>query len=110
MFLPNTTSAVSGTTDGNIILWDGETSTKKIKLCDSSILTIGVVNSYIVIGSADGGVRFFDVRFRLEGYFEDFNAGPVTSISFSDVEDEHESSLQVPEFVIGTLFSLSVLM
>ena len=69
-----------------------------------------MVNSYIVIGSADGGVRFFDVRFRLEGYFEDFNAGPVTSISFSDVEDEHESSLQVPEFVIGTLFSLSVLM
>ncbi|CAM9398729.1 unnamed protein product, partial [Phaeothamnion confervicola] len=38
---------------------------------------------YVVLGSADGSVRFYDFKFRLEAWFEDFCAGPITSVSFA---------------------------
>ena len=38
---------------------------------------------FVVVGGADGAVRFYDYQFRVQAWFEDLSAGPVKSISFA---------------------------
>lgn len=81
-----------------------------IRLVESGISTMQTINDYVVIACADGAVRFYDFFLRLEAWFEDFAAGPLTSLSFS-VQDcplpEGEAGVPglqfwVPDFVVGT--------
>ncbi|TMW56015.1 hypothetical protein Poli38472_008663 [Pythium oligandrum] len=88
------------------------------------------MDGYLVLGSSDGAVRFYDFDFRLVAWFEDMNAGPVMSVSFAtsnaapspstsnnrsktasrrSPSDEHgppaqedEEFFHVPDFVVGT--------
>ena len=74
------------------------------------------INSYLVIAGSDGAVRFYDFALRLEAWFEDLMAGPVTSLSFSAMTcpfseglgGEPGTTFWVPDFMIGTSDALIV--
>lgn len=109
-FLPTTTQAVTATVDGVVILWDvpsdlsanaprevvdsnepiEKVAVKIIRLCEGAINQVVTVGSYFVIAGDDGAVRIFDFLFRLEAWFEDIEAGSITSVSHAldrDVQD-----------------------
>jgi WD40 repeat protein len=73
-------------------------------------------NKYIVAACADGAVRFYDYYLRLEAWFEDLNAGPVSSISFSVQPNPFPASeagspglkFWVPDFIVGTSHAFMV--
>ena len=77
-------------------------------------------DEYLCLAGEDGAVRFYDMSFRLEAWFEDLEAGPVTSVSFalqkaSQQQRPGEQSggggggrasrldFSTPDFVVGTL-------
>lgn len=102
-FLPTTTQAVTATVDGVVILWDApsdpnsnvpkeiadsnepieKVAVKIIRLCEGAINQVATVGSYFIIAGDDGAVRIFDFLFRLEAWFEDIEAGSITSLSFA---------------------------
>lgn len=128
IFLGNSGNALTCSDEGYTILWETQYSTillddanngdklmrtasKVLKLVENAgISTIQIINDYIAIASTDGAVRFFDFFLRLESWFEDFAAGPVTSLSFSlqecpyPVGEAGSPGLQfwVPDFIVGT--------
>jgi len=152
-FLPGTTQAVTGTMSGEVVQWDAPPSAlaegrfgdkaamKKVRVTrdDSSslpgfasnaeripVLALTLVGEYLAIGDKDGTVRFFDYGLRLVAWFDDVNAGPVTSISFAapggavgmswvgaaargaaDAITPH-GAFAIPDFVVGTARSLIV--
>mgnify|MGYP005991374995 CR=1 FL=1 len=152
-FLPGTTQAVTGTLSGEVVQWDAPPSAlaegrfgdkaamKKVRVTrdDSSslpgfastaeripVLTLTLVGEYLAVGDHDGAVRFFDYGLRLVAWFDDVNAGPVTSISFAapggavgmswvgaaargaaDAITPH-GAFSIPDFVVGTARSLIV--
>lgn len=55
-------------------------------------------------------MRFFDFGFRLVSWFEDMDAGPVTSVSFAldNMAGLEEESFSVPDFLCGTTHGLIV--
>lgn len=69
-----------------------------------------VINDYVAIACADGAVRFYDYFLRLEAWFEDFAAGPLSSLSFACQKCSYPDGeagapgLQfwVPDFIVGT--------
>mmetsp|Transcript_5831 Transcript_5831/g.18388 ORF Transcript_5831/g.18388 Transcript_5831/m.18388 type:complete len:869 (+) Transcript_5831:135-2741(+) len=118
-FLPHTAQAITATLDGYLILWDvafgdkedinvkrkvnERTATKVIRLCEGAINCLATYDMYIIAAGNDGAVRIYDLLFRLEAWFEDLDAGPVTSISLS----RPSSSLKAPQgklpnLVVGT--------
>lgn len=133
IFLTGTTYAVSGTRAGDAILWDtqplslqeGKTYEKQamklVRLTKDDSTTIPGLQeqpeeiaievftscgSYLVCGTEDGSVRVFDYKLRLIAWYEDINAGPITSISFS--KDDTKSPENLPDFVVGTRRGLIV--
>ncbi|KAG3118723.1 Cilia- and flagella-associated protein [Phytophthora idaei] len=143
LFVPDSAQALTGTEDGDLVLWDAvQTDTdaetpagsfperKAVKIVrlaggaeplDKVALTILVdMDGYLVLGSSDGAVRFYDFDFRLVAWFEDMNAGPVTSVSFAlptgatnAENDRHANgthqgdgtdgeSFHVPDFIVST--------
>lgn len=152
-FMPGTTQALTGTLSGEVVLWDappsalaegrfGDKSAMKmvrVTQDDSStlpgftgtpaaipVLTLTLVGEYLAVGDADGAVRFFDYGLRLVAWFDDMNAGPVTSISFAapggavgaswlgaaarGAADAitPQGAFSIPDFVVGTTRSLIV--
>ena len=98
IFLPNTEKAVTGTMNGEILVWEvskiktgiGQVGEKRLEKIvnlniDTSainiLLTVG--NQYLVCGNADGTIRFYDFFFKAEAWFEDQHLSSVKSISFS---------------------------
>ena len=76
--------AVTGTRDGDIILWDKASAgtgpdaapalkkraAKVIRIHSSCISHLSIVDKFLVSGAADGCVRFFDAKLRLAAWFE----------------------------------------
>ena len=127
IFIGDTGSAVTATDGGYVILWENQsskllldpaketksllTASKVVKLVDSGISWIMCINSYIAVASKDGAVRFYDFQLRLESWFEDLAAGPITSLSFSNLEippNLRDAQFWVPDFVVGTSDALVV--
>lgn len=130
VFLPGTTQAVTTTVDGDALLWDqsmvgvtdgyGRASDRRaVKIVrlstdGGSIDSLVTIGSYLVTGSADGCVRFYDFGFRLVAWFEDMDGGAVTSISFSPGEvpvkadDDEGGNFEVPDFLVGTKRALII--
>ncbi|KAG1711729.1 hypothetical protein DVH05_008972 [Phytophthora capsici] len=140
LFVPDSAQALTGTEDGDLVLWDAVQSdndaevpagsfperkaVKIVRLAGGAepqrkvALTVVVdMDGYLVLGSSDGAVRFYDFDFRLVAWFEDLNAGPVTSVSFAlpattddnnpnddtRVGDDADSeSFHVPDFIVST--------
>lgn len=127
-FIPGTTQAVTATVDGDCLLWDqsmvgvtdgyGRASDRRavkvVKLVakGDSIEYMTVIGRYLVCGSADGAVRFYDFGFRLVAWFEDMDGGPVTSVSFSaghvPLKPDDEDAFEVPDFLTGTRRALII--
>ncbi|EER14990.1 hypothetical protein Pmar_PMAR023313 [Perkinsus marinus ATCC 50983] len=96
-FLPSTSQVATGTVDGDVVIWDhsliaGSDPTsarhrravKVIRLAAQgvSLTVLKVHDDFIVVGSSDGAVRFYDFNFKIKAWFEDISAGVVKSISF----------------------------
>ena len=95
--------AVTGTTAGEIYVWDrtlivegiGNNQEKRlIKVVQFNTLggpqgyisintLLTVDNQYLVVGNSDGSIRFYDYQFKVKAWFEDLNLATVKSISFS---------------------------
>jgi cilia- and flagella-associated protein 251 len=128
IFLPETEIALSSTSHGYIVVWENRNENRKdknsqvysvtikvavkvVKLLDCAITVLDISpNKYLVLGCADGAVRFYDYFLRLEAWFEDLNSGPITSLSFS-LQACPYSPLEAgqpglkfwtPDFLIGT--------
>jgi hypothetical protein len=129
IFLAGTMSAITGTSEGHVILWENQYSTilneepaasksmrtasKVLRLVECGIRTMGITsNGYLVVACQDGAVRFYDFFFRLEAWFEDLSAGPVNSVSFSTQDcpfDKGEAGAPglkfwVPDFVVSAIY------
>lgn len=166
LFVPDSKQALTGTEDGDLVLWDAVHGDEEDELNSSTLLRptgsavpsakgsrfpdrkavkivrltggselqrkvslsfLSDMDGYLILGSSDGAVRFYDFDFRLVAWFEDMNAGPVTSVSFAssstdpqqtmgrrtnavgklsngDNEDGQDSDefFQVPDFIVGT--------
>ncbi|XXQ31697.1 Cilia- and flagella-associated protein 251 [Plasmodiophora brassicae] len=111
---------LSGTTTGTIIVWGhqfGQTRRRQLRCVPmastSSIITVDTINELIVVGTQDQALRFLDFQFRLIYWFEDFNYGPINSLSFANVPQPTQAtpkpsssssspSVDIPEFIFGT--------
>uniref|UniRef100_K3WHW6 Cilia- and flagella-associated protein 251 n=1 Tax=Globisporangium ultimum (strain ATCC 200006 / CBS 805.95 / DAOM BR144) TaxID=431595 RepID=K3WHW6_GLOUD len=130
IFVPDSKQALTGTEDGDLVLWDavrgdeeddfnastmlkatGASTTsdssssnrfpdrkavKIVRLAGGSELQqkvaltfIADMDGYLILGSSDGAVRFYDFDFRLVAWFEDMNAGAITSVSFASSSDSN---------------------
>ena len=45
-----------------------------------------IESNYLVIGSSNGSIRFYDLRFRIIAWFENIEIGSITNISFANDE------------------------
>lgn len=96
-YLPENDDVVVSTSEGSLIhlvrdpfaihqgLDAEHKPVKVINLHKSAVTTLEIHKGYIVTGGADGIVKFFDFQFRLIAWFEEIKAGPITSISFSNI-------------------------
>lgn len=100
--------AVTGTNRGDIIVWDesliiegvGEQNEKRqIKVvtliadsspeesCIEQMMTVKVgLQTFLVVGTANGTIRFYDDQFKAEAWFENLLLSRIKSISFSNKE------------------------
>jgi WD40 repeat protein len=100
VFIPSTTRAMTATSTGNVVVWDharpegpgapavlGNPMMKKplkmIQLQESAITVITLINDCVVTGDSAGHVKFYDSKMRLKNWWDDFDSGPVTAISFA---------------------------
>lgn len=85
-------------------------ASKVIRLVECGITLLATVGQYLVTACVDGAIRFYDFSLRLEAWFEDLAAGPVTSLSFASIDcpiTDGTAGLPglqfwAPEFVVGT--------
>ena len=128
VFIPDTHKCITATKNGCIVLWDrslvgvseghgnptDRRATKMLPLNQQGIQVVSTIDDYIVIGSDDGAVRFYDFQFRLHAWFEDLNAGPITSVSFANMPPppvsgaDGASGFSVADFTVGTSNALVV--
>ena len=126
IFLPGTGNAITTTQGGAAILWETQYATVLVEAKNekqmrsiSKIITLvetGInfattsANGYLVIACNNGAVRFYDYYLRLESWFEDLSAGPVTSVSFGIQTCPYPAAeagipglkFWVPDFIVGT--------
>jgi len=133
VFIPDTSQAVSGTKNGRIVVWDvnnlmesedavdSRKPIKVVQLVNREVTFLLTQGEYLVVGSRDGAVRFYDKRYTVEAWFEHISAENITSISFANLpprrstdelskvlnsEDsyspEKDSGFACPDFVVAS--------
>ncbi|ETW03271.1 hypothetical protein H310_04779, partial [Aphanomyces invadans] len=122
LFVPDSSQAITATVDGDLILWDAapvktnastlvhadKKATKIVRMTGHdkpmAINFLADMDGYLVMGCADGAVRFYDFDFRLVAWYEDMCAGPVMAVSFANVDATPASAdaFTVPEFIVST--------
>ena len=55
----------------------------KKNIVQPSINVLKMEGKFLVIGSSNGCVRFYDDQYRIEAWFEDIGIGAIHTISFS---------------------------
>lgn len=130
-FIPGKSQAVSAASGGHVVVWDlsyiidgtsppdERRAIKVIKLTpDDPINVLMVQNNHLVAGCDKGTVKFFDLQYKIEAWFEGINLDRVMSISFSDTEEkpcidtnkpkidakgnEEQNSFKCSNFIIAT--------
>ncbi|NWX33544.1 CF251 protein, partial [Notiomystis cincta] len=97
----NNTRALTGTSAGNLVVWDmddprtlpeelpanphGITATKVVSMQKESLTVLKVLESCIVTGDVKGQVKFYDGQLRLLTIYSHDKVGPIKSISFSTI-------------------------
>lgn len=115
-FIPNSKQAVTGTEDGFIIVFDISLIMEDYSIADQrrsikmvnfmnnddklnanqqqkkseTITILQVQDQYLIVGSSNGQIRFYDFQYRIIAWFEDEDITSITSISFS--QDYHYSN------------------
>ena len=114
IFMPGTETALTATSDGDVVVWEDASiihqragdrfASKVLRLHSQPIGVLAWHGDYLVTGAADGFVRFFDSKLRLVAWFEDMDAGGVTSVAFSSKPAQlcTFSPFSCSEFIIGT--------
>mmetsp|Transcript_6084 Transcript_6084/g.15041 ORF Transcript_6084/g.15041 Transcript_6084/m.15041 type:complete len:941 (+) Transcript_6084:536-3358(+) len=138
IFLPESSQAATATADGDVVIWDlslivddlsrpdERRAVKILRLIgpDVGLSVFFVLGNFVVAGSSDGAVRFYDYQFRLQAWFEDLSAGSVTSVSFDhangvdgslmagsssqNASSNGDFQFQCPNFIVGTASALVV--
>jgi len=94
-FIPGTSLACTGTVDGDLIVWSPKEgarevgdriATKMVRLHNAPLTFVTTVGNLLVTGGAEGFVRLFDSKLRITAWFEEINAGHITSIAFAGTE------------------------
>ena len=127
-FIPGTTQAITGTVDGDVVVWDHQgisaeigtrhtdrKATKLMRLHNASLTWLSTIANFIITGADDGHVRFFDPMLRLIAWFEHIHAGPVRSVSFSRARPAAPSvpafdTFLCPDFLVGSCQGAIMLM
>jgi len=74
-----------------------------------AINILKIQGNYLVVGSSNGSIRFYDFQYTIVAWFEDIGIGNITSISFSrrspaygkSIDEDHsKSSFDCPDFII----------
>ncbi|XP_015760219.1 PREDICTED: WD repeat-containing protein 66-like [Acropora digitifera] len=95
--------ALTATSCGNIVVWEhagGELpcnrkAFKIVKLQEKALTVLTTTDKYIVTGDVAGHVRFLDQQLRLTNWYKHFNAGPISTVSFS--YSPKTADVQTPE-------------
>ena len=106
-------NAMNSTTGGNadmpVETFPRKNVVKTIRLCSGRIDWLSTVDTrYLVVAGSDGAVRFYDFSIRIMAWYEDLNAGPVTSVSFASSAADwqqqpvDEGEFVCPDFMVGT--------
>jgi len=126
VFKPGTSQVLAASKDGSVTVFDNKNGEnpafkkvlKIVKLIDDPITSVTSYDDFVVMGSEDGAVRFYDSTLRVTNWYGTFNAGTIISVSFSakekvqtlSLEEEKslpaESTLEATPFVIAD-FSVS---
>jgi len=120
IYIHDSVRAISATEAGDVVVWDeaflGDYSVQRerkamkvLRLCNAKITFLCNLEKCLVLGDAQGRIKFFDSMFRSILWFDDIHAGPVSSISFaqgvqSSTRDLPGSTeeITIPQFVIAT--------
>ena len=103
VYLQTSNSAVTSTSNGNVILWDSNIEDEDlvgdalegkcsfqhralVKIVEmhtgSCITLLAAHDNLLVTCGSDGAVRFYDSNFRIIAWYEDIRAGGIQSLSF----------------------------
>lgn len=119
VFLPVGNQAVTGTVEGDLVIWEtmafpdpgahptDQRITKKMRLFQPGVAVtqLQVFDSFIVAGTSDGAVRFYDFKCRILAWYEDLDLGPITSLTFTSSpagKQTAEGEVRIPNFIVGT--------
>eukprot|EP00232_Nephroselmis_pyriformis_P024102 CAMPEP_0182866546 /NCGR_PEP_ID=MMETSP0034_2-20130328/8259_1 /TAXON_ID=156128 /ORGANISM="Nephroselmis pyriformis, Strain CCMP717" /LENGTH=717 /DNA_ID=CAMNT_0024998875 /DNA_START=137 /DNA_END=2286 /DNA_ORIENTATION=- len=125
VFVPYTNQALTGTADGDVVVWEEgrkwepfSRDRRAVKILrvhhGGAVNCLRAVERYVVSGGSDGYVRFYDSRLRLSAWFEELDAGGITSVSFSGTrsidaatgldssEEADQDIFSAPDFVVAT--------
>ena len=88
---------MTGTVDGNIVVWDislivddnsepdDRRAIKAVQLNNNvAINVLCLQDDMLVTGNQDGTVRFYDFQFRIKAWFENLDTKEILSISFAN--------------------------
>lgn len=56
----------------------------------TAISVLKIEDRFLVVGSSNGSIRFYDDQYRIEAWFEDVDLGAIHTISFSDVQEDYD--------------------
>jgi len=62
----------------------------KKNMVSTAISVLKIEDRFLVVGSSNGSVRFYDDQYRIEAWFEDIDLGSIHTISFSDVQEDYD--------------------
>jgi WD40 repeat protein len=119
IFCSNSTRALTATSVGNVVVWDNcrpisgpallepspnKKAFKLVRVQDRGITVLTTTDQYIVTGDVNGHVKFYDLQLRMSNWYNEFDVGPINSVSFAYVPDfvpeEHEDSEYPPDATI----------
>lgn len=68
----------------------------KKNVVQPSINVLKIEDKFLVVGSSNGCVRFYDNQYRIEAWFEDIDIGSIQTISFSSeaTRVSHEENVE----------------
>jgi hypothetical protein len=58
-----------------------------------AISILKIEGRFLVIGSSNGSIRFYDDQYRIEAWFEDIDLGAVHTISFSSITEDGDNEI-----------------
>ncbi|XP_025089746.1 cilia- and flagella-associated protein 251-like isoform X2 [Pomacea canaliculata] len=98
VYMSNSSRALTATSIGNLVVWDNnkpltkvisteQSADKKplkiVRVQERGINVLTTAEKYIVTGDQAGHVKFFDQDLKLIYWYQHFNLGPITSVSFA---------------------------